>query len=78
MIVIFIYARLCVYGLAHTCTPLPVYFIVHAFVLTDLHTLALSVASAQLSFFGLFVTENAVIDVTVQEMINNIAPFHTF
>jgi hypothetical protein len=29
-------------------------------------------------FFGLFVTENAVIDVTVQEMINNIATLHTF
>jgi hypothetical protein len=29
-------------------------------------------------FFGLFVTENAVIDVTVREMVNNIAPLHTF
>jgi hypothetical protein len=37
--------------------------------------LMFSVASAQLSFF---VTENAVIDVTVWEMVNNIAPLHTF
>jgi hypothetical protein len=29
-------------------------------------------------FFGFFVTENAVIDVTMREMVNNIAPLHTF
>jgi hypothetical protein len=29
-------------------------------------------------FVGLFVTANAVIDVTVRKMINNIAPLHTF
>jgi hypothetical protein len=34
-----------------------------------------SVASAPLSFF---VTENAVIDVMVREMVTNIAPLHTF
>jgi plasmid rolling circle replication initiator protein Rep len=34
-----------------------------------------SVASAQLGFF---ITENAVIDVTVREMVNNIAPLYTF
>jgi hypothetical protein len=34
-----------------------------------------SVASAQLSFF---VTENAVIDVTVRKMVTNIAPLHIF
>jgi hypothetical protein len=37
-----------------------------------------SVATAQLSFFGFFITENAVIDVTVWEMVTNIAPHHTF
>jgi hypothetical protein len=34
-----------------------------------------SVASALLSFF---IAENAVIDVTVWEMVTNIAPLHTF
>jgi protein gp37 len=34
-------------------------------------------SSAQL-FFSFFVTENAVIDVTVWEMVTNIAPLHTF
>jgi hypothetical protein len=29
-------------------------------------------------FCGFFVTENAVIDVTVQEMVTNIATLHTF
>ena len=29
-------------------------------------------------FFGFFVTENAVIDITIQEMVTNIAPLHTF
>ena len=29
-------------------------------------------------FCGFFVTENAVIDVTVREMVTNIAPLHTF
>jgi hypothetical protein len=39
----------------------------------------LSVASAQLGFFfGFFITENAVIDVMVQEMVTNIAPLHIF
>jgi hypothetical protein len=33
------------------------------------------VAMAQLSFF---VTENTAIDITIQEMITNIAPLHTF
>jgi hypothetical protein len=38
-----------------------------------------SVATAQLGFFfGFFVTENAVIDITIQEMVTNIAPLHTF
>ena len=41
-----------------------------------------SVASAQLGFFsvffGFFITENAVIDITIQEMVTNIAPLHTF
>ena len=30
------------------------------------------------AFFGFFVTENAVIDVMVWEMVTNIAPRHTF
>jgi len=39
----------------------------------------ISVASAQLSFFsGFFITENAVIDVTVRKMVTNIAPLYTF
>ena len=29
-------------------------------------------------FCGFFVTENAVINVTVQEMVTNVAPLHTF
>jgi hypothetical protein len=42
---------------------------------------ALRVVLPQLSsafFSGFFITENAVIDVTVREMVNNIAPLHTF
>ena len=31
-----------------------------------------------LAFFWLFITENVVIDVTVWEMITNMAPFYTF
>ena len=48
------------------------------------HIIPSSVASAQLGFFffwlfcSFFVTENVVIDVTVQEMVTNIAPLHTF
>ena len=39
----------------------------------------LSVAMVWLSFFSsFFVTKNAVIDITVQEMITNLAPLHTF
>jgi hypothetical protein len=45
-----------------------------------------SVASAQLSlffaffffFFCFFITENAIIDVAVREMVSNIAPLHNF
>jgi hypothetical protein len=37
----------------------------------------ISVASAQL-YFGFFIIENAVIDVTVWKMVSNIAPLHTF
>jgi hypothetical protein len=45
-----------------------------------------SVATVQLGgflflflfFISLFVTENAVIDITIQEMVTNIAPLHTF
>jgi hypothetical protein len=40
-----------------------------------------SVAMVQLSFFflfGFFITENVVIDITIQEMVTNIAPLHTF
>jgi len=38
-----------------------------------------SVATVQLSFFSAFsITENAVIDITIQEMVTNIAPLHTF
>jgi hypothetical protein len=37
----------------------------------------LSSAFFRLSF-SLFVTENAVIDVTMREMVNNIAPLYTF
>jgi hypothetical protein len=29
-------------------------------------------------FFGFFVTENAVIDITIHKMVTNIAPLHTF
>ena len=29
-------------------------------------------------FIGFFITENAVIDITIQEMVINIAPLHTF
>ena len=29
-------------------------------------------------FFSFFVTENAVIDITIQEMVTNIAPLYTF
>jgi hypothetical protein len=29
-------------------------------------------------FFGFFVTENAVIDITIQEMVTNIASLYTF
>ena len=48
-------------------------------IVLDHDKLFTSVASAQLSFFfSFFVTENAVIDVTVREMVTNIAPLHTF
>jgi hypothetical protein len=43
-----------------------------------------SVVTVRLSFFfffwffiGFFVTDNAVIDITMQEMVTNIAPLHT-
>ena len=32
----------------------------------------------RLFFSGFFITENAVIDITIQEMVTNIAPLHTF
>jgi hypothetical protein len=37
--------------------------------------IVLSVTTPQLGFF---ITENVVIDVTVREMVPNIAPLHTF
>jgi hypothetical protein len=36
---------------------------------------SISLATAQFSFF---ITENAVIDITIQEMVTNIASLHTF
>jgi hypothetical protein len=54
-------------------------YIALIFIYLALHT---SVATAQLGFFQLFfsffITENAVINITMQEMVTNIPPLHAF
>jgi len=48
-------------------------------VTTVMMAMTSSVTIAQLGFFfSFFFTENAVIGITIQKMVNNIAQFHTF
>jgi hypothetical protein len=47
-------------------------------ILGFLAQLEIVLSQFSLAFFSFFVTENVVIDITIQEMVINIAPLHTF